>query len=161
MTKNEAMVAFLKTCPTIQSSPLFFNFGDVNDNTHQVNTRGDEKSLQKPFVDGSVKKRYTFMVDTFKSVSYNAIVDTGTAPTADENMSEFQEVQGILDWVNEQGDLRNFPNFGELCVIDEMKTTTEKPELLGVYSTKNTPMALYRISIQIDFVDNTNKIWNK
>lgn len=159
MTKDEAMVAFLKTCPTIQENPLFFNFGDINDNAHQVNTKSDEKSLQKPDVVGNVLKRYTFMVDTFKSVAYNAIVDTGTAPTADENMSEFQEVQDISDWVNEQGDLRNFPLFEPEYKIDSMKTLTERPEVMGVYTTKTSPMAVYRITIQIDFIDTTKNIW--
>lgn len=155
MDKNQAVIDFLSTCPTIQENPLFFNFGDIRDNAHQAITKSDDVSLHKPYIDGSVMRRYTCSIDSFKSVAYNPIVEGHT----DENLSEFKEVQDILEWINEQGDVRNFPDFGEGYLIDAMKTLTTKPDLIGVNTSLNPPVAVYRISIQIDYIDQTKMIW--
>jgi hypothetical protein len=79
---------------------------------------------------------------------------------ADENIEDFAEVQSLLDWINEQGDAFNFPNFGDDAEIEEMKTLSTKPTLIGVESSLNPPMAIYRITIQIDYIDNTKRLWN-
>lgn len=153
--KSQAIVEFLETCPTIQANPLFFNFGDIRDNAHQAIMKSDDVSLHKPYVDGSVARRYTFSIDSFKSVAYNSLVEGHT----DENLSEFQQVQEVLNWINEQDDLRNYPDFGTGYQIDQMKTLTTKPDLIGVNTSQNPPVAIYRISIQIDYIDQTKMIW--
>ena len=157
MDKSQAVIAFLQTCEYISSDPLFFNFGNVEDNAHQVSISSDDIALHAPFIDGSVEKRFTFSIDSFKSVAYIPVVQSLTAQ--DENLEEFQSVQQILDWITEQDRLHNYPEFGEDCIIDEMKVLTTKPELVGVDTSLNPPMAVYRISIQIDYVDNTDKAW--
>lgn len=156
MDKNQLMVEFLQTCPTIKDNPLFFNFGNVEDNAHQVTINSDDVALQKPYIDGSVKKRYTCSLDSFKSVACIPVVQG----QLDENIEDFADVQELLDWVNEQGENFNFPNFGEDFDIEEMKTLTAKPDLIGVESSLNPPMAIYRIIIQIDYIDNTKRLWN-
>lgn len=156
MDKDKKMIEFLQTCPTIQANPLFFNFGEIEDGSNQVIPNSDDKMLQKPFVDGSVAKRYTFNVDSFKSVAYNPIIDS----SLDENLGYFEEVQAIADWINEQGDANVFPDFGADCIIEKMETQTVKPALLGVDTKKNPPVAIYRIAIQIDYIDTTKMLWN-
>lgn len=156
MDKNQLMVEFLQTCPTIKDNPLFFNFGNVEEDAHQITINSDDVALQKPYIDGSVLKRYTCSIDSFKSVACIPILVGGT----DENIEDFAEVQSLLDWINEQGENFNFPNFGENISIEEMKTLTTKPKLLGVESSLNPPMAIYRIIIQIDYIDNTKRLWN-
>lgn len=156
MDKNQLMVEFLQTCPTIKDNPLFFNFGNVEDNAHQVTINSDDVALQKPYIDGSVKKRYTCSLDSFKSVACIPVVQG----QSDENIEDFADVQELLDWVNEQGENFNFPDFGEDFDIEEMKTLTAKPDLIGVESSLNPPMAIYRIIIQIDYIDNTKRLWN-
>ena len=156
MDKTAAMIQFLNTCPTIQNNSLFFNFGTIEDNAHQANTKSDDVSLHKVFIDGSVQRRYTFSVDSFKSVAYNPVV----ADLPDENITDFANVQEILDWINEQGDLQNFPDFGDKCIIEQMSTLTTKPELVSVDNTSNPPMAVYRISIRIDYIDISKRLWN-
>ena len=154
MTKHQAMLAFLQTCPQIKDSPLFFNFGKVENNAHQANMRSDEVSLHRPYIDGTELKRYTFHLDSFKSIAYTPVVQG----FLDENMEDFEEVQALLDWVNEQGDLKNYPAF-ENCRIDKMRSLSSKPELVGVDTTMSPPMAVYRISIQIDYLDTSKQLW--
>lgn len=156
MDKNQLLVEFLQTCPTIKDNPLFFNFGNVEDNAHQLTINSDDVALQKPYIDGSVLKRYTCSIDSFKSVACIPILEVG----ADENIEDFAEVQSLLDWINEQGETFNFPNFGENIAIEEMKVLSTRPVLIGVESSLNPPMAIYRITIQIDYIDNTKRLWN-
>lgn len=139
----------------MKDNPLFFNFGNVEDNAHQAIVRSDDTALHKPYIDGSVLKRFTFNIDSFKSVAYNPVVQE----LPDENLEDFQEVQNVLDWINEQDKLRNYPQFDSDCVIESMETLTTKPDLVGVDTTLNPPMAVYRISIQIDYIDNSNRVW--
>ena len=157
MDKSRALLSFLQTCPEISATPLFFNFGNVEDNAHQAIINSDDVALHTPFIDGSVAKRFTFSIDSFKSVAYNPVTQEYLAN--DENLTEFEGVQQILDWVTAQEKLNNYPNFGTDCIIDEMKVLTTKPELVGVDTSLNPPMAVYRLSIQIDYIDNTDKAW--
>lgn len=157
MNKDTSMMEFLQTCPILKENPLFFNFGSVEDNANQVIPNSDDVSLDTTFVDGSEAKRYTFNIDSFKSVAYNSIVEG----MADENLDDFNDVQAIANWVNEQGKQEIFPNFGENCLVETMKTLTNKPKLVSVNSNTNPPIAVYRISIQIDYIDYTNQVWNK
>ena len=154
MDKSQAVLQFLQTCPTVQTNPLFFNFGNVEDNAHQAIIRSDDVALHRPYIDGSVLRRFTFSIDSFKSVAYNPVV----SDLSDENLEDFQDVQTILDWINTQNDLRNYPQFDSVYVIESMETLTTKPELVGVDTTLNPPMAVYRISIQIDYIDNTHLV---
>lgn len=154
MSKNQAMLDFLQTCPLIRDNPLFFNFGKVENGAHQVNMKSDDVSLHRPYIDGTELKRYTFHLDSFKSVAYNPVIQG----LPDENMDDLDDVQALLDWVNEQGDLKNYPAF-EDCIIDKMRSLSMKPELVGVDTTLSPPTAVYRISIQIDYLDTSKQVW--
>ena len=159
MSKDSIMLEYLLTCPSINENSLFFNYAEGEDNTSHFITEASDKSTQKPFVDGSIQKRYSFDIIVYKSLGYTPI-DT-TDVTADENLDELSEVQAIIDWITEQGELRNFPNFGDNIEVDEMYCTTDKPVLRGVFTdTMGTPMARYSITIQIDYLDKTKMIWS-
>lgn len=156
MDKNVSMLDFLRQCPAIKANPLFFNFGKVKDNAFQVGTQSSEIKLQKPYIDGSVLKRYTYNLDTYKSVAYNPNIDG----LPDENIEDIAEVQEVIDWINDMGDECSFPDFGTECVIDSMQTLSTTPVLVGVDTTLNPAIAIYRIAIQIDYIDNTKRIWS-
>lgn len=154
--KNQAMIDFLQSCPTIQNNPLFFNFGNVENNANQINTQATDVSLHKTFIDGSEAKRYTFNIDSCKSLTPNQVVDGLSA----ENVDELREVQELIDWINAEGKALNYPDFGNLCDVDSMKCLTEEPMLLGVDKEQNPPIAIYRVSVQIDYTDRTDVLWN-
>ena len=164
--KNQAVIDFLLTCPKISSNPLFFNFLNAKDNNKQIITQANDRALDRQYVDGSVLKRYTFTIIDFRSVTFEAIPKNtlipGTTTYTDytsENVDELFDVQGILDWVNEQAETRNFPDFGEDCIVDNMFTTSTNPNLNGVDTSVTPALAKYSISIQIDYLDKTKVIW--
>ena len=159
--KNQAIIDFLLQCPTIQNSPLFFNFINAKDENKQIVTMATDKAIERPFIDGSVQKRYTFSIMDYKSVAYNAIVKTlGTSVFPNENVEDMLNTQGIIDWITEQDLDRNYPDFGEQCVIDNMIALTDSPRLNGVDTSITPALAKYSISIQINYIDYTNLLWD-
>lgn len=159
MDKNQAIIDFLMTCPVIQNNPLFFNFLNAKDDNKQLVVTGNEKSVDKPYIDGSVEKRYTFTLIDYKSIAYQAVVNSPLL--VNENVQEAFEVQAIIDWISEQNELRNFPNFGDNCIIEGMRTLTDNPNLNGVDTSLTPALAKYSMSIQIDYIDTSKVLWNK
>ena len=155
--KNQAVIDFLITCPQIQSNPLFFNFGNPKDNNAQLMAVANEKQLHKPFLDGSVEKQYTFTVMDFKSISYFAVVKD--PQYLNENVEDMMDVQAIIDWVTEQNDIRNFPDFGEDCFIDSMEALTDNPNLNSIDTSVTPALARYSFSVRITYIDKSKTIW--
>lgn len=158
MDKEKALIEYLLQCSQIQNNPLFFNFLKAKEDNKQFVTVANDKILNRSYVDGSVLKRYTFTIVDYRSVAYQAVVKMEGFPN--ENLEEFIDVQGIIDWITEQNELENYPDFGEKCIIQEIRTTTDQPNLNGVDSNTTPALAKYSISIQIDYIDITKRIWN-
>lgn len=157
MDKNQAIINYLITCPQIQNSPLYFNFVHGKEDDKQIITTANEKSINRPYVDGSVLKQFTFTIIDFKSVAYRAIVKDGVR--VDENVEDLLDVQAIIDWIEEQNEARNFPDFGKDCIIDEITTTASNPNLNGIDSNVSPALAKYSISIQVRFLDTSKMLW--
>lgn len=155
--KSQAIINFLIECPQIRNSPLFFNFINAKDDNKQIVTTGNEKILNSVYIDGSVMKRYTFTIMDYKSIAYRAVVKDPSY--IDENVEDLLNVQEIVDWVTTQAKNRNFPDFGSDCLIDDMRTLTDNPNINGVDSSVTPALAKYSISIQIDYIDTSNRIW--
>lgn len=157
--KNQLMIQYLMTCPSIASSPLYFNFAKGEGDDKQFVTAANEKTLNTTFIDGSVMKRFTFTIIDFRSVIYQALPSQNIDKT--ENVEEFLDIQGIIDWINTQNDIGNFPYFGEDCVVEEIRTASENPNLNGVDTSANPALAKYSISIQVDYIDTSKCLWKQ
>ena len=157
MDKNKATINFLVTYPDIQTSPLFVNFINAKDNYIQFMPSSNDKALNKPYVDGSVKKRYTFSLVITKSMADTALPIT---TLTNENIEDIAEIQSFMDWINEQGDNEVFPDFGDKCIIEEMHTVAENPSLDGINTEVTPALALYSMEIRIDYIDYTKVIWS-
>lgn len=155
--KNQAIINFLLDCPAIANNPLFFNFLQAQDNNKQIITQASDTLLNKHFIDGSVMKRYLFTIIDFRSVAYQPLPKV--SGLSSENVEEMFDVQGIMDWINEQGESRNYPDFGSGYIIDDMRTTANNPNLSGVDTQVSPALAKYSITVQIDYLDQT-KSWN-
>lgn len=159
MDKNEAMVKFLMQCPTIQSDPLFFNFAEAEDGNNHFITEKD--SIKRTYIDGSTLKQYTFSIASYFSVSYNAVLnDTDTGTVIDENIENMAKVQEVLDWINEQSDIQNYPDFGSDCEIEEMQTLTTDPDIDGIDTSVNPPIARYSVGVKLVYRDYSKTVWN-
>lgn len=155
--KNKAVIDYLITCPAIQNSPLYFNFINAQDDSNQFLTATSDQYDTRPYIDGSALKIYTFTIITFKSATDIAVVQFGDYPN--ENVSDMSDIQALIDWVNEQEELHNYPDFGENCIVESIMSTTENPSFDGIDTQVSPPLAVYSVSIQIRYLDNTKKIW--
>lgn len=156
--KNQAVIDFLLTCPQIQESPLFFNFTEAESESKQIVTEGNDTMLNRTYLNGDILKRYVFTIIDYRSVAYQALINI--QGYTNENVEEMLDCQGIIDWVNEQEDVRNYPNFGESCDVEEIKALTLNPSLNGVQNSGSLNLAKYSIAIQIDYIDKSKRIWN-
>lgn len=155
--KNQAIIDFLLQCPDIANSELYFNFINAEDDNKQIITESNDKFSNRSYIDGSVLKQYTFTLIDFKSITDSALVLIQNYPN--ENVVDVSDVQALINWINEQNKLQNFPNFGEDCDIQSIETTSENPNFEGI-NTEVTPiLAMYSISIRIEYIDNSDKLW--
>lgn len=155
--KNQAIINYLLQCTDINGKSIYFNLIDESDDSIQILTTAEDKMMNKPYIDGSVLKRYTFNIIVFKSITESPLV-TQEGYT-NENVDDLAEVQALLDWIIEQKDLQNYPDFGENCLIDDIDTTTETPRFDGINSEMNPPLAMYSISIVIEYLDKSKMLW--
>jgi len=155
--KHQAVIDYLINCPNILNSPLYFNFINAQDDSNQFLTKSNDKYTNTHYIDGSVGKLYTFTIMTFKSVNSIAVVKLPDYPN--ENMSDLTDIQGLIDWINEQDELRNFPDFGEDCIVESIITTSNEPKFKGIDEQVTPPLAVYETSIQITYIDTSKKIW--
>lgn len=154
MDKNQSMVEFIQQCPTIQNNPLFFNFAESGDGHNHFITGKDY--IKKSYIDGSVLKQYTFSIASYYSVSHNAVIQADE----DENIENMAKVQEILDWIDEQSNLRNFPDFGTDCEVEDIESITTDPDIDGIDTSVNPPIVRYSIGVKVSYLDNSKKIWN-
>ena len=155
--KNQAVINYLITCPNIYNSPLYFNFINASDESNQVVTQATDRYTNRNFIDGSVKKLYTFTIITFKSAADIPVVKLDGYPN--ENLTDMSDIQSLIDWIQEQDDLHNYPDFGSDCIVDSISTTTDNPSFDGIDDQTSPPLAIYSVSIEIQYLDISKTLW--
>ena len=158
MDKNKQVLEYLYECPQIRDNPLFFNFVNAKEDNNQFLTTSNDKSSNKHFIDGSEGRRYLFTLITFKSMNDLALVKD--EEVSNENVDEMFDAQAFIDWVAEQERLRHYPDFGEDCVVDKISTTTENPKHEGTNTAINPPLAMYSVTVRIDYIDYSTQSWS-
>ena len=157
INKNQAVIDYIITCPTILNSPLYFNFINAKNDTNQLLTVSNDQYTNVSYIDGSVKRIYTFTILTFKSAADIAVVKASGYPN--ENLSDMHDIQALIDWIKEQEELHNYPDFGEDCIVESITPTTDEPNFDGIDEQVSPPLAVYSTSIQIEYLDISKKIW--
>ncbi len=143
MNKYQSVMDFVKTCPMV-GSDTYFNFIDetnVDGNTSLI-TIG-YGTLIKKYVDGDCLKKFQCEIRQVKPLS--------SYSNTSENIEHMQVVQDFLDWINEQGKNKNYPDFGDKCIIQEMRTPdgVDYPSVLGVFEGS----ALYAFPFEITYIE--------
>lgn len=159
MDKNNALIEYLLTCEPIHNSTLYFNFANVKDAAKQFVTLVSSRNINIPYIDGSVKKRLSMTVQSFLSITDNPIVTVSGFDN--ENISDMSEIQALIDWIDEQNQNHNYPNFGEDCEVEEITTTSNTPRLDMIDITVTPPIARYSFTIRVDYIDKSTKIWSR
>lgn len=156
MDKNKAVITWLQDCPQIKNTPLYFNFLEADDNSKQFVTSENDKAVDTPYIDGSVLKRYTFTIQDYRSISFNPLMMG--AIELNENVEDILDFQGFIDWITEQADAENYPNFGDDITIERLKALTDNPALNGIQTAGGLNLGKYSVSIQFEYLDKTKSI---
>lgn len=141
--KYQAVMDFINTCPLV-GYDLYFNFVDetnMDGNTTLATTPYGQKVRE--YVDGTILMKMQFEIMQIKPMSQ--------CSNTTENTDQMQAVKEFLDWINEQGKMKNFPDWGEDCKIQSMATPkgVKDPEMVG----SNEGTALYSFKFEILYLE--------
>ena len=120
MDKNKAVYDWIKTCPVFER--LYFNFGTNKEKTSTFIPIPAE-IITKTDIFGNETKSYDFAVTTFGTV------DDITFEGA-ENITAMNFLQTFTEWIEEQSQNKNFPNFGDKCFIEKITVNQNIPASL-------------------------------
>lgn len=141
--KFHAVLDFINTCPLV-GSDMYFNFIDETNsdgNTSLLTTGYGE--LVKTYTDGESLKKFQCEIRQIKPMSAYS--------NTDENAEQISRVQEFLDWINEQGRKKSFPDFGNACIIQRLQAPdgVEYPMLSGA----SDGIALYAFPFEILYLE--------
>lgn len=142
MTKHDAVKAYFE--PKVKElcgDVLGFNFSPESDDSFSLVTQYSDKVLKK-YVSGDEQKAYGFAIIIVKAYS---------SDQDDLNLEAMNFAQSFMDWIDEQNRKKEFPDFGEDCVIERMENLQNMPNLSGV----NYDAGLARYMIQTRIVYRT------
>lgn len=94
------------------------------------------------YIDGTAPRRYSF--------SINLILQWSDGYD-DVNMESMKYASRLLDWVNDQFDEGNIPDFGENAQITSIGTVSNLPALVSTFADE--PLALYTIAARINYIE--------
>ena len=114
MNKYQAVMDFIKNCPLV-GEDMYFNFID------ETNNDGNTSLISIPY--GQAVRKYTDGACIYKiQFEIRQLKPLTKYSNTTANTEQMQKVQDFLDWINEQGKQENYPDFGEKCTVQEMKT---------------------------------------
>lgn len=142
--KYRAVMDLINTCPLVGHS-TFFNVTDEtnNDGNTSLLTTPDG-TLVKKYIGGEKLKRFSCEIRQVKPLTFSE--------NSNQNIEQIQLVQEFLNWINEQGEKGNFPDFGEGCAVQSMSTPegADVPSVIGI----SEDGALYAFPFEITYLEN-------
>ena len=117
LQKYDELNKWMKDYPNI-GSWLYFNVTDLEVDNNSLNSVSGARYLEDN-IDGSKECELLFAVDMIKSY------DTGTADT---NLEALQECESLMNWVEEQMENENLPQFKK-CNVHEVEILDSTPSL--------------------------------
>lgn len=94
------------------------------------------------YIDGTAPRRYTF--------SLNLVLEWSDGYD-DVNLKSMKKASKLLDWVNDQFDEGNIPDFGETAEITGIVTDQNLPALNVVFPDES--LAQYTIAARINYIE--------
>lgn len=121
VNKHEIMREYLERYPSLGAYLKFNTIDDVQGERSIATTYGD--AWEKKYMRGHGIKRYDFAMIIMQPF------DSGTSSI---NTFEMFDVQQFMEWIDEQNEAKNFPDFGEGTKIISIENLQNMPNLAGV-----------------------------
>lgn len=123
MTKHDAVKTYFepKILELVKEN-IHFNFSpDSNDSVALITNYSDK--VVKKFITRDVQKQYGFTILITKAYS---------SDDDDLNLEAMNFAQAFMDWIDEQNEKKEFPDFGERCTVEKMENLQNMPNLSGI-----------------------------
>lgn len=139
----ESVYDFINTCPLV-GSDMYFNFIDQDNagtNTSLLPVSYGE--LIKEYADGGKLRKVSFEIRQVKPLAQNS--------NTLQNVEQIQLVQKFMNWIKEQDENKNYPDFGEGTTIEKMGFAkgVVMPALIAFYDNS----ALYGFPFEITYTE--------
>ena len=164
---NKSILDYIYECPIVAENPMYFCVEEEQNNNNQLVPMNEQYNDAVEFVDGTVERTYRAEILMYKSVAFNPIVTEevgGKKIPSDvylnENLEDMTDGQALIDWIKEQNDNRHFPNFGEWCIIESVKPTSNRLSFNGINVELEPPLAQYSVGLEIKYLDTSKQLWN-
>lgn len=138
-------VKWLLQSDYIKNNKLFLNAIQAKDNNLQIITQQVVENQVKKFVDGSKAYPITFSIASFKSASYNPLIQTRVG--ADENLSDILDVSKIIEFVKEMDEQGDYPAFTDNITVERAYCQYNTPPTPAIDSSLNPVLAKFVIPI--------------
>lgn len=134
--KNTAMLDYLRQYPGLQSILYFNAMVDQAGNEALQTVYGE--AWEKKYIYGHGIKQWDFAVVKIANAS------TGTVNT---NVKETQAVQDFMDWIEEQNQEGNFPDFspGKVLSIENLQNM---PNFAGINNDEGTAKYMFQCRVR-------------
>ncbi len=143
MSKHDAVKAyFVSKVKELAGSMLNFNFSPESPNSISLLTNYSDK-VRKKCITGDALKEYGFSIIIVKEYS---------SESDDLNLEAMNFAQTFMEWLEEQNEKKEYPDFGENCTIEKMENLQNMPNLSGV--NYEAGLARYMIQVRIIYTEN-------
>ena len=123
MTKHGAVKAYFEPkIHELTKDVLHFNYSPESLDSFGLLTNYAEQAVKR-FINGNVRKAYGFTIEVVKEYSTSG---------NDLNLECMNFVQGFMDWIEEQNEQKNYPDFGERCEVEKIELLQNMPNFAGV-----------------------------
>lgn len=138
--KTDAVTEWAKKWPEFDGY-LKLNATKTELDESSLVTNYTDVSVGEPYIDKTAPRRYMFSLNLVLSWS-DGFDDT--------NLDSMKYASKLLDWVNDQFDEGNLPDFGD-AIITSIETDQNLPALNFVFADDS--LAQYTIAARIDYIE--------
>lgn len=138
MTRHDEITQFFKPkVEELAGTMLNFNFSPEAPESISLITNYSDK-IRKRYITGDCEKEYGFSI---------IIVKPYSSDQDDLNLEAMNFAQAFMDWLDEQNEGKNYPDFGENCTVEKIENLQNMPNLSGVNCEEG--LARYMIQAKI------------
>lgn len=141
-----ALVQWLKQCEKLQRR-LYFTFGEDAEDAKIFRPIPDKPYEYKDVL-GNQYCFCTLAIADFKKYDRTPLPIPDDLPQI--NFEELSEVQEIVDWVEAQRKARNYPDFGDDIIVEDVYTLMGTPQVDAV--NDKTMTARYMMTVRVEYV---------
>lgn len=118
--RNKAVMEYLQSCPAL--TDLFFQFGDGKNGSTGFSATSNDYVAEE-YIDGSCSRWYDFAIIKFAPAN--------TYPNDPVNAESLFDLESVTDWIDEQSEAQNYPDFGKKCCIQDIYTVPNSTVVAG------------------------------